>query len=60
LSGPAQDASTANPAAAAPHSSALTTQGFGDLCRLGLALTWPLATVALAALAALLVYLMRH
>ena len=26
----------------------LATQGFGELCRLGLALTWPLAAVALA------------
>jgi hypothetical protein len=38
----------------------LATQGFGELCRLGLALTWPLAAVGLAALAALLVFLMRH
>jgi hypothetical protein len=60
LSGSAQDAGTGRPAAASPLSSLLATRGFGELCRLGLALTWPLAAVALAALAALLVFLMRH
>jgi len=57
LSSPAQEGS---PAAAPPPSSLLATQSFSELCRLGLALTWPLALVALAALAALLVFLMRH
>ena len=60
LSGPPQDATPGSPAAAAPPSSLLATQSFGELCRLGLALTWPLAAVALVALAALLVFLMRH
>ena len=34
--------------------------GFGELCKLGLALTWPLTVVALIALAAFLVALFRH
>ena len=34
--------------------------GFGELCKLGLALTWPLTLVALIALAAFLVALFRH
>jgi len=34
--------------------------GFGQLCRLGLAFTWPLVLVALGALAALVVLLSRH
>lgn len=34
-------------------------RSFGELCRLGLALTWPLVLVALAALGALLVLLLR-
>src|SRR5436190_10824894 len=37
--------------------SLLATQSFGQLCRLGLAMTWPLAIVASLALAALLVLL---
>ena len=60
LSVPTQDAAPGSSAAAAPPPSPLATQGFGELCRLGLALTWPLAAVGLAALAALLVFLMRH
>jgi hypothetical protein len=60
LSGPPQDAAPGNPGAAAAPPSPLATQSFGELCRLGLALTWPLAAVALAALVALLVFLMRH
>jgi hypothetical protein len=38
----------------------LAAHSFGELCRLGLALTWPLAAVAMVALAALLVFLLRH
>jgi hypothetical protein len=60
LSGPTQDTAPGSSAAAAPPSSPWATHGFGELCRLGLALTWPLAAVGLAALAALLVFLMRH
>ena len=43
-----------------PRSSLLATQSFRELCRLGLALTWPLAAVALLALAVLLAVLLRH
>jgi chromosome segregation ATPase len=38
----------------------LGTQNFGELCRLGLALTWPLAAVALLALAVLVAILLRR
>jgi hypothetical protein len=37
----------------------LADMGFGGLCRLGLALTWPLAAVALAALGVLIFALLR-
>jgi predicted nuclease with TOPRIM domain len=60
LSSPARDGSAGTPAAAAPSASLLASHSFGELCRLGLGLTWPLALVALVALAALLVFLMRH
>jgi predicted nuclease with TOPRIM domain len=61
LSGTASDPSAGAPAAASPSSaSLLAPHGFGELCRLGLGLTWPLAAVALVALAALLVLLMRR
>jgi hypothetical protein len=39
---------------------ALAGQGFGELCRLGWALTWPLATVSLLALGALVFLLLRR
>ncbi|MCX6924995.1 MAG: hypothetical protein NT154_17545 [Verrucomicrobia bacterium] len=45
---------------AASQSSLLAGHSFGELCRIGLALTWPLAVVALVALGALLVFLARH
>jgi hypothetical protein len=60
LSGPPQEGGGIVPGAASPSSSLLAGHSFGELCRLGLALTWPLAAVALFALAALLVYLSRH
>ena len=60
LSGPAPDGSASTPTTAARPASLMATHSFGELCRLGLALTWPLAAVALAALAALLVFLMRR
>ena len=60
LSGTAQNGSASTSATAAPTASFLAAHSFGELCRLGLALTWPLAAVALVALAALLVLLMRH
>ena len=60
LSGQAPEGSAGAAKAAAPAPSLLATHGFGELCRIGLALTWPLAAVALLALAALVVALMRH
>jgi hypothetical protein len=60
LSGAAQSGSASATTGAPPPASFLAAQSFGELCRLGLALTWPLAAVALVALAALLVILMRH
>ncbi|HTY88187.1 MAG TPA: hypothetical protein VMB80_12035 [Candidatus Acidoferrum sp.] len=48
-------------AAEAPAASPLANATFGELCRFGLAMTWPLVLVALAALAVLVAVLMtRH
>lgn len=60
LSGPAADPSAPAPGALAPASAPLAAHSFGELCRVGLALTWPLAVVALLALVALLIALLRH
>ncbi len=53
------DTATAEPKAEgkAPVQAMLATQSFGDLCKLGFALTWPLALVALGIFAVLL---LRH
>lgn len=45
---------------APPTAPALTALGFGDLCRMGLALTWPVALALLAAFGGLLFLLMRR
>jgi len=48
-------------AAPAPAQALLAAQSFGRLCKIGFALTWPLAVVALLALGALVVVLLaRH
>jgi hypothetical protein len=60
LSSPPQDGGASYSTTAVPPGALLGGHSFGQLCRLGLALTWPLAAVALVALAALLVFLMRH
>jgi hypothetical protein len=60
LSSTMQDGGASNPTGAAPPASLLAAHSFGELCRIGLGLTWPLAVVALVALAALLVFLLRH
>ena len=60
LSSPAQEDGAIASGAAATPSSLLAAHSFGELCRLGLALTWPLAVVALLALAVLLVALLRR
>jgi hypothetical protein len=59
LSGPLPEGGP-GPAGSATPPSLLPNQSFLGLCRLGLALTWPLAVVALGALAMLLVILMRR
>lgn len=61
LSGTAKTADA--PAAAAPEvqlPGALGGHSFGELCRLGFALTWPLALVSLGGVIALLALLFRH
>jgi hypothetical protein len=60
LSGQASERGAAAPGAVTPTPSLLATHSFGELCRVGLALTWPLTLVALLALAALVVALLRH
>ena len=59
LSGPTPE-EVAAAAVSEDSRSALATQSFGQLCRLGLAMTWPLAIVGLLALAALLFVLLRR
>jgi hypothetical protein len=43
-------AATAAGEPSAPEALAVSNRSFGQLCKLGLALTWPLALIALAAL----------
>ena len=60
LSGAVREAA-ARPAVSANHSQAvLANKSFGELCKLGLALTWPLAVVALAALAVFTAVMLRR
>jgi hypothetical protein len=60
LSGkPAENGSGA-PASNGMTPSALAELGFGQLCRLGLALTWPLLIVGLAALGVFVAVLLRR
>jgi len=60
LSAPVQEGASVAPATGSAGQSLFATHTFGELCRLGFALTWPLAGVALLALGALLVFLFRH
>ena len=46
--------------APAPAVSPLANAGFGELCKWGLAMTWPLVLVALLALGVLVAILLRH
>jgi hypothetical protein len=59
LSGQAVETKTA-PAAQAAENSPFAVKSFADLCRLGLALTWPLALIGLATLAFLVVIVLRR
>ena len=60
LSGQAVESAAAAPASNVAAPSPLATHNFRQLCRMGLALTWPLAAVALLALALLAVVVLRH
>lgn len=59
LSGELPKAAAEENAEADASRSLLAGRGFGELCKLGLALTWPLALVALLALGGLLAVLLR-
>jgi hypothetical protein len=48
------------PAAPAPAASPFANASFGELCKFGLAMTWPLVLVALGTLAVLVAVLSRH
>jgi len=56
---PPPPAATAS-AEAAPIKSLLGTESFGELCRLGFALTWPVALVVLLAIVVVAGLLLRH
>ncbi len=60
LSGPVPAETAPAPAAATAPPASLVAGSFGELCRIGLALTWPLATVALLGLIVLLAILARR
>jgi hypothetical protein len=57
LTGEVPGARETAPAAGAPAPSAFEQRSFAQLCKLGLALTWPLTVVALGTLATLIVIL---
>ena len=59
LSGPATGVAS-DPKTSPTAVSMLADKSFTQLCRLGLALTWPLATIALAALGVLIFVLVRR
>jgi hypothetical protein len=59
LSGQKEAAGESEPAAA-PAALPLAGHGFGELCKLGLAMTWPLVLVALGALGVLITILIRQ
>ena len=59
LSGP-QTREDAPPPAEKPAGLSLESLGFFQLCKLGLAFTWPLVLVALAALGVLIFILIGH
>lgn len=52
--------SAATGESSAPEALAISNRSFGELCKLGLALTWPLALIALAALGVFVAILMSH
>ena len=60
LAGQNQKAGDADEASNTPPVTALGQLSFGELCKFGLALTWPLTVIAFIALVALLVVLFRR
>jgi hypothetical protein len=60
LSGAAQEDGADASGSGGPPPSFFETHTFGELCRLGFAFTWPVAGVLLAALATVLVILLRR
>jgi len=60
LSGPAPEQPAAAPAQTSPAAPILGTYSFGELCRFGFALTWPIALVILLGMAGILAVLLRH
>jgi len=60
LTGKVPEATSASPAARVQPSASLAGLSFGALCRLGLALTWPVAAAVLIALVALIALLARR
>jgi exonuclease VII large subunit len=60
LSTPLAVSSPAAPTEPAPITSVLGTRSFGELCRLGFALTWPIALVISAGVVLLTVLLLRR
>ena len=60
LSDPGEGGGDASSPTPAHERSMLAGLSFAGLCRLGLAMTWPLAAVALLALAVLVAVLLRH
>ncbi len=59
LSGPLAESDATKVAVDSPAKSLLATHTFGELCRVGFALTWPLAAVALLAFGAVVIFLFR-
>jgi hypothetical protein len=51
---------TAPPGASPTGAPVLAPKNFGEMCKLGLAFTWPLALVALLALGVMVAILLRH
>src|ERR1051325_4868318 len=60
LSGKTEEADATAPTSNPFSASALSGLGFGQLCRMGFALTWPLALVGFAALGVFLAILLRR
>lgn len=60
LSGQSQGSGAVAPMAGTGAPSVFAAHSFGELCRVGFGLTWPLAAVALVALVVLVAVLLRH